>query len=158
MLTISLSLSVLAISAQVLHNMAVAENFGDGFSNPKKFIEVLNDVKVRVKMQAVFNFFLYFGPSVSQRHVIDKIITLSTFCFLVRNLSMCINVLRVLDCRNPCSYMFKISRTHCKWAVHLSLFVSPLWLLRLLLDSPFEVKLNLGGTAEEERTINFIIL
>ncbi|KAL1813156.1 hypothetical protein DCAR_0625451 [Daucus carota subsp. sativus] len=32
---------------KVLHNIAVVENIEDGFSNPKKFLEVLNDVKKR---------------------------------------------------------------------------------------------------------------
>uniref|UniRef100_A0A165ZYX6 CCR4-NOT transcription complex subunit 10 n=1 Tax=Daucus carota subsp. sativus TaxID=79200 RepID=A0A165ZYX6_DAUCS len=30
---------------KVLHNIAIVENLQDGFSNPKKFLEVLNDVK-----------------------------------------------------------------------------------------------------------------
>ncbi|KAL8094669.1 hypothetical protein AgCh_036267 [Apium graveolens] len=32
---------------KILHNIAVVENSEDGFSNPKKFIEVINDVKKR---------------------------------------------------------------------------------------------------------------
>lgn len=30
---------------KVLHNIAIVENFQEGFSNPKKFLEVLNNVK-----------------------------------------------------------------------------------------------------------------
>lgn len=31
---------------QVLHNIAIVENFQDGFSNPKRFLEALDSLKV----------------------------------------------------------------------------------------------------------------
>ena len=49
---LSLSIHIYNIS-QVLHNIAIVENLQDGFSNPKKFLEVLNDVKVCVNMLVV---------------------------------------------------------------------------------------------------------
>lgn len=50
MLTLYLFLQFLP---QVLHNIAIVENVQDGFSNPKKFLEVLTDVKVCVNMLVV---------------------------------------------------------------------------------------------------------
>ncbi|KAI7730539.1 hypothetical protein M8C21_010306 [Ambrosia artemisiifolia] len=37
---------------KVLHNIAIAENFQDGFSNPKRFLEALDNIKKRSERQS----------------------------------------------------------------------------------------------------------
>ncbi|KAK1389455.1 CCR4-NOT transcription complex subunit 10 [Heracleum sosnowskyi] len=55
---------------KVLHNIAVVENFEDGFSNPKKFIEVLNDVKKRSEELASASVESLEGVSNSESNVV----------------------------------------------------------------------------------------
>lgn len=45
--------------SQVLHNIAIVDNFHDGCSNPKKLLEVLNNVKVCVHMLVVALMYCY---------------------------------------------------------------------------------------------------